>query len=211
MPKQKFAVEKGCDKRLEVSWKGMWKDVTVNLDGNTIGQFMDKNELKTGKDFSSPAGTINVQLAKVGFTPVLQVKLNGEHLEGSQASPEGMLNTAVGILYFLGGFNVLLGVIAEIMRTDFLLSLTGGIFGALFGAVYLVCAYFAKKRSAVALGIGLALLTIDTLLIFYYAAEAGGDAPTGGIVIRVFFIIGIWGGFKGIKELKKKEGTQAMQ
>lgn len=34
MPKQTYALETGGPKRLEVSWKGLYKDLTIALDGH---------------------------------------------------------------------------------------------------------------------------------------------------------------------------------
>ena len=58
MPTQRYALESGGDKRLEVSWKGFWKNLTVKLDGNVIGTVAGQKELKAGQGFELPDGSV---------------------------------------------------------------------------------------------------------------------------------------------------------
>jgi len=57
MPKQAFAFERDGPKRLEVSWKGRWKNVTVQLDGAPIGTVPGQKELSAGQEFQLPDGS----------------------------------------------------------------------------------------------------------------------------------------------------------
>ena len=47
MPKLKYALERGEDKSLEISWKGRWKNTEVRLKGNLLGVIPTKKELRT--------------------------------------------------------------------------------------------------------------------------------------------------------------------
>lgn len=57
MPKQAYALEALGEKRLEISWKGMYKDVTVSLDGNSIGIIPNQKALSAGQEFRSIDGS----------------------------------------------------------------------------------------------------------------------------------------------------------
>ena len=51
MPKQSFALEAQGPKRLEIQWKGNWKNVTITLDGEVVGTIPDSKSMS----FSSSA------------------------------------------------------------------------------------------------------------------------------------------------------------
>ena len=52
MPTKKSALEQSGPTRLEVSWKHIWKNLTVRFDGNEIGSIAGQKELKAGQEFS---------------------------------------------------------------------------------------------------------------------------------------------------------------
>jgi hypothetical protein len=113
MPKQRFALEEGGEKRLEVSWKGLYKDVTVSLDGNPIGVVPNKKALSAGQAFSLPDGsTIKIQLVRKLMSTELQVLRNGEPLPGSSSDPQTRFKTAYGMVYFVAGLNLVLGLVS---------------------------------------------------------------------------------------------------
>src|SRR5690349_9384101 len=88
MPKQTFALEAGGEKRLEVSWGGMFKNTTVSLDGNSIGVIPDQKALLAGQEFRLPDGsTIKVQLVRSFISTELRVFRNGQPLPGSASDP----------------------------------------------------------------------------------------------------------------------------
>jgi hypothetical protein len=65
MPKLKYALERGGDKSLEISWKGRFKNTEVRLKGNLIGVIPNKKVLRTGQIFQLPDGTsLKVQFVK---------------------------------------------------------------------------------------------------------------------------------------------------
>lgn len=57
MPSSEYALVADGPKRLEVQWKGLWKDVTLSFDGQELGVIENKKALKIGADFALPDGT----------------------------------------------------------------------------------------------------------------------------------------------------------
>jgi len=56
MPKQAYAFEPDGEKRLEISWKAMWKETTVTLDGTVLGVIPDVKALRAGQEFGLVVG-----------------------------------------------------------------------------------------------------------------------------------------------------------
>jgi hypothetical protein len=46
-----YALEPGGPEQLELTWGGGWKNLTVSVDGKSVGIVADPKELKTGREF----------------------------------------------------------------------------------------------------------------------------------------------------------------
>lgn len=199
MPTRMYAIEKDGEKRLALSWKSFWKDFTVALDGQVIGIFSGQKELEKGQTFQLPDGsTLDVKLARTLMSADLQVLRNGKPLPGSGSDPRVRLKQSYGFIYFIGGFNLLLGFIALLFQVDFLYELGIGFYSILVGLIYLLLAFFVQRRSKLALILALLFYGIETIL-----GVIGGLAA--GVVVRIFFMIFMWQGFKAIKELRAED------
>ena len=151
MPSAKYALEKDGPKRIEVSWKGMWKEFTVRFDGRKVGTIADSKELKAGRVFLLPDGSgLKVQLVQRFIQPELQLLRNGRPLPGSASDPEARLKLAYGMVLFVGGLNVVLGLVAELGQVAFLQGIGLGIGSIIFGLLFIGLALLVKRRSAVA-------------------------------------------------------------
>src|SRR3989338_8646289 len=85
MPTRKYALERGGIRKLEISWRILWKNITVRLDGKEIGSIANQKELIAGREFSLIDGSIlKVKLIQ-GFAPELQVTKNGQAIPGSDS------------------------------------------------------------------------------------------------------------------------------
>lgn len=63
MPRQKFALESGAPKRLELSWRWQWRTLTIHLDGIHIGGVANNTQLLAGPTSSLDDGSLlQVQL-----------------------------------------------------------------------------------------------------------------------------------------------------
>ena len=203
MPKKKYPLRPVGPKRLEVSWRWMWKDLTIRLDGNQIGSIATQKELKAGREFSLEGGlTLKVQLARQ-LSPELHLLIDGRPVSGSASDPAQLLRVASGIVFFIAGLNIVLGFAAELFQVDLLLALGVGVGSIFFGVIFLPLGFFIKRRSMLALAAAIGLFVLDGLLSMVLAVEQGGRVPTGGIVARVILMIPMVRGFGAIRALKR--------
>jgi hypothetical protein len=208
MPKKQYALEKGGAKRLELSWGGMWRNFTVRLDGEVVGTIENQKALRAGQTFAlADDSQIHVQLVtKVGSTE-LQVTRDGQPLPGSAADPEQRVKTAYGILFFIAGLNIVLGLIGLIARSELLASLGLGLGSVIFGLFFLGAAFFVMRRSQIALILAIIVFALDAILGIVLAVGAGGSPAIGGLIARVILFIPLVNGVKAIKELRGEGGA----
>ena len=183
--------------RITVSWKSFWKDVTVEFDGSVIGTIPNQKELQNGRTFELPDGSsLEIKLVRTWSSTVLQILRDGKPLPGSGSDPTTKLKQSYGILYFIGGLNFILGTIASLFQIEFLLDLGMGIYSVIVGSIYLLLAFFVQRKSKIALGMAIGLYGLETILALI-------SGVTSGIIVRVFFIVFMWPGFKAINKLRE--------
>ncbi|MFN2110692.1 MAG: hypothetical protein ACK2UI_13590 [Anaerolineae bacterium] len=205
MAKLTYALEPGGSKRLEISWKGMYKDFMVKLDDEVIGELSGQKELKAGRQFALPDGSsLSVQLVQKLYSAELQILRNGQPLPGSSSDPENRLKNAYGMVFFVAGLNLFLGLIAWLFQVEFLQDIGIGFYSIIFGLVFLVLGFFVKRRSALALILAIAIFALDALL----GLLAGGASYATGLVVRVILIIPMVQGVGAIRALKQRETTE---
>jgi hypothetical protein len=207
MPKQSYALEPNGPKRLQISWGTFWKNITVTLDGSLIGTIPDQKALRQGRQFTLPDGsTLSVQFSQNLAGAELRVLRNGQPLPGSASDPESRLKVAAGVIFFVTGLNILLGLIAVFFQVDFLLQLGLGWFSVIFGLVFLFLGIFTQRRSQVALIIAIVLFGLDGLLGIVGAVMAGYAPSIPGLFMRILLLIPMIQGVSAIKQLKQQEG-----
>jgi len=205
MPKQSFALEAGGEKRLEISWKGMYKDVTVSLDGNSIGVIPNQKALSAGQEFRLvDSSTIKVQLVNKFMSAELQVFRNGQPIPGSASDPQTKLKNAYGMVYFVAGLNLVLGFISFLFNVEFLQQIGIGFGSILFGLVFLALGFFVQRKSSVALILAIVIFALDGIVGVFFAASQGYNPGSGGIIARLFLLIPMVQGLGAIKTLKNK-------
>lgn len=213
MAKILFALEPGGENRLQVSWKGMYKETSVFLDGQLVGTIQGQKALVSGQDFTLIDGSLlHVQLVSKVFNTELQVLRNGQPLPGSASDPKTRLKTAYIITYFIAGWNLILGLIATLFQVEFLQELGIGFYSLVFGLIFLVLAIFIQRKSLAALIIAIVIFIADGVLGFVFAAMGGAAPSTAGVLGRIFLLIPMFQGIGAIKALKKQaESQQASQ
>ena len=203
MPTQRYALESGGAKRLEVSWKGLWKNLAIKLDGNVVGTIAGQKELKAGQDLELPDGSVlHVQLVQKFSSTELQILRNGEPLPGSASDPVQRLKTAYGMVFFVAGLNIVLGVIAGLFQVEFLYAIGIGWGSVVFGVIFLVLGFFVKRESMVALILAIVIFALDGIMGFFLAAQQGAT-PTSGIIARIFLLIPMVQGVGAIRAIKQ--------
>jgi hypothetical protein len=205
MPTQRYALESGGPERLEVTWKGVYKNFTIKLDDKVIGSFPGQKELKAGQDFALPDGSVlHAQLIQKLSGAELQILRNGEPLPGSAADPEQRLKVAYGIVFFVAGLNIVLGLIAILFQIEFLQAAGISIGSVVFGLIFLALGFLVKRGSAIALLIAIVLFALDGVLGLVFAIVGGFNPSIAGIVTRIILIIPMVQGVGAIRALKQE-------
>lgn len=208
MPKKTYALERNGPARVEIEWRGKWKDVRVRADGAELGIFANKNELEAGREFSLPSGgVLAVQLVR-GFAAVeLRVMRDGVSVPGSAGDPAQRVKEAAYMLYFIAALNVVLGGLVELARVEFLGSIGAGWASVVGGAIFALLGWQTSKRSRVALSLGIGLLALDTIWLLVNAIQSVQSPAIGGLVARLFFFTPLANGLRGLRELRSGEHT----
>jgi hypothetical protein len=205
MPKKKYSLEPGGAGRVEIEWRGIWKDVRVRLDGHELGVFANKTELEAGREFALPTGgVLGVQLVRRFAAVELRVLRDGVPLPGSATDPRERVKQAAYVLYFIAALNVALGALAELAGVDFLRSIGLGWASVAEGAIYAVLGWRTWKSSSIALGLGIALYALDTLVLLYDSLHATAGVAPGGLIARLYFFVPLVNGFQALRELDRK-------
>ena len=204
MPKQSFAFEKDGPKGLEVAWKGRWKNVTVRLDGETMGPVLGQRELMAGQELQLPDGsTLSLQLVKKLTVLELQLLRDGQPLPDSATDPELVLRGAYVVLFFIAGLNIVLGSIAYLFQAETLLRMGMGFYSIIFGVVFLVMGRFVRRQSLIALVIAIVIFALDSILSLVLASSQGSTTNVVGMVTRAFLLLPMIQGIGAIQEIRK--------
>ena len=206
MPKQSYALEAGGKKRLELFWKGMFNNLNVVLDGQSIGVIPNQKALSQGQTFELEDGsTLKVQLVRSLMATEVQVLRDGEPLPGSASDPQSRYKNAYLIVYFIAGLNLLLGVLASLFNVALLQQLGIGFGSILLGFVYLVLGFFVQKKSSLALVLAIVLFAADSLFGVVMTVFEGGSPGFAGLIMRVVLLIPMFQGVPAVKALKTKK------
>ena len=206
MPSQKFALEQGGNKRLEISWKGLWKSITSRMDYLLFGVIPNQKELREGREFKLLDGTaLHIQLVQGLASSELRVLRDGAPLPGTGSDPRMRLKQAYGVLYFIGALNLLAGALAGLFRIQFLQELGFGWISAGFGIIFLLLAFLVQKQSLVALWTAILLFCVDILL-----SLLGGGFTVPNLLMRILFLILMIGGIRAIKDLKEERNNSGL-
>lgn len=207
MAKKTFALESGGPQRLELSWGMFWKNFQVTLDGKPVGTVSGgQKELKQGVEFSLPDGsTLDIQLMQSFMNVELRVQRDGVPLPGSASDPEQRVKNAAYLLYFLAGFNTLVGVVAMVINSEVLENMGLGLGSIIFGALVAVLGFFSYRRSRVAMVLAILLYAADGLYTLASYSGPGSTPPAAGIIFRIYIIYALVQAVKAAGELSRQD------
>jgi hypothetical protein len=117
-------------------------------------------------------------------------------------NPIRKLNIACGILFFIGGLNLAAGVTALVLKVEILLTMGLGFWTIVYGGVFLILGFWAMKKSAIALGIGIGLFLLDTILSLFFAVEKVSTPPVGILIARILLIFIMIQGFLAVRIMR---------
>ena len=205
MPKKSFYLDQDKQERINITSGFSWRNTKIIHNGSVIGSFKNQKELKEGGEFTLDSErNLSVKLAGK-FQPELELLINGEVIKGSPTDPAMQLKNAGGLAIGIGSLSILAGFIAEVWQIPRLLEAGIGIGSIIVGVVIIILGIFVKKRSFVALAVIVGLIILDIVAGVYFAINSTTDAnPSTGVIIKVFFLMGLFKGFRAIKELRKR-------
>ncbi|MEZ4381285.1 MAG: hypothetical protein R3A79_08040 [Nannocystaceae bacterium] len=203
MPKKLYPLSPGSSSSVELEWRGMWKDFTVRVDGQELGQMNGQKELTQGGSWTLADGsTLQVKLGKSLLGAQLEATRDGVPLPGSGSDPQAQVNGAAGVAFFIAGLNVLLGVVAIVTEAELLARLGIGWGSLVFGVIFLGLGFAIRKGSPAAVIAAVALFALDGMIGLVSSIEAGLRPGVGGIVFRVFLIVAMAKGIGAARQLK---------
>lgn len=217
MPTHKFPFKIGGPKRMEVSRPMLSNTFTVKVDGKTLFQFPG-GELKRGVNHETRSGTRIHISHKSSFTANgFDVRINGKSLPGSVSHPLYRVTIAYQAIYFVAAVNLIIGVLNALKMNPLPTLVGAGITPVIVGGIYLFLAFFVQGKSRIALGIAIIGFTIDSVLLVVSifsglglnSASIGGF--TGGMFVRVFFLIYMVQGFMALNEIYAEEKRSAQK
>lgn len=204
MPKISYAFEKGGPKKLEIAYKGLYKNLTVTVDGRQVGEFTEQKELTSGKSFTLKDGSLlKVQLVSNFAGTELRVLRNGQALPDSASNPETRVKTAWGVLFFIAGLNLLLGAVTLFVESDYLEQMGFGWYNLIYGVFFLGMGFLVRRLSNVALILSILVFSADTVMSLFTADNFDTSPSLFWLISRIVLIIPLVQGVSAIMDLKK--------
>ena len=203
MIREAFELETGGEKRLELVWRGYWKDFTVILDGKSLGMIPNVKTLSHGCDVQLPDGSVlGIRVDRKLLGSSLILLRDGQPVPGSATSPQRVIKNASDAVYFISGMSLLLGLISELFHIQLLQQNGIGYGSMIVGFIYMPLAYYTHEGSRLALGLAIFLFLLDGVGGFVLSIM-GGTIPIEGIFIRFALLILMVRGMGAITSLKQ--------
>ncbi|MEL7643157.1 MAG: hypothetical protein AAGU25_03510 [bacterium] len=211
MPKQDYAFELNGPRRLEISWGMFWKNIIIRLDGQELDTFANQNEFRQGKEYKLDDGSVlSVRLVNSLMGQDVQVARNGKPLPGTMQDPQTRLRSSYVLLYFIGGWKILFGILGLAVNGVDFSVLSRNFIDMFVGLVFILMAYLVHKRlSLIALIAGIALFAGDSLYSAYTLYQAGQQQNVFSLLIQVFLVYYLYQGVRAIKKVKAERESSA--
>lgn len=147
MPTQQLSFAHGEEPRVTLSWESYYKEFTVAVDGEEVGQIEGgMRELKKGRQFQLADGSeLALQLQNSFLMEEIAVSRDGVPLPGSAAHPNTKLAMAYWATIGYGVIALILGAVAYFNQTELLLRYGFTVRSLLFGGLLLLSAMFMRK------------------------------------------------------------------
>jgi hypothetical protein len=107
----------------------------------------------------------------------------------SEKSLNPLIKSAAWLIYFIGGLNFVLGVVAVVLKPDLLKQLGIGSATIISGVIFFVLGYFVMKKSLVALIIAMAFVALSTVFYFVSVTRLGFQPNLYAVVIRIALLV----------------------
>jgi len=196
MPKKTYYLEEGKEDPLHTSWGFAWKNFTITYQGKEVGVIPNQKALKVPSHFTLEDGrNITVQLV-TGMQPYLDIQLNGKPLSGSAGDPLTKIKGAAIYTWCMGGLISIVSMLLSTFLGEY------WILAVLEGLVFVGLGFwiwFSKSTASVIITMILAI--IQAIMVLSLLVQADNPRITGGIVIKVFWIVTLFRAIPATKEI----------
>ena len=200
MAKKKYLIDGNADKELMFRWNAGWRSTEVFWNQEQIVAF-GKEEIRTGANIDIPGiGQLELKLEKGIFT-YLSSKIDGKHIPNSMGDPKYMLRQIFILMLVLGIINISIGLALFFLNKNNDIA-QFGLINAALGGIQILLGYGILKAIFPALIAAVILMGADMVITVIYSGE---NTSSGGVFIKLFFMIFILRGFKAFKEKRRIE------
>ena len=204
MPSKTYYLDAAKTEALTAKWGLFFKNVEILYNGQSLGTVPSKQALEQGYEFSLPDGRrLVAQLTRSLHQQELELRLGGQPVPGSATDPHERLRQAWYTLLFIGGLNLVLGLVAVWQQVEVLQNLGIGWGSVIEGLLYAGLGWWGYKRLApAAFAIAGVLFVLDGVLMIGASVSAGGNPGIGGLFMRFFLTVLIYRGFQAARHLR---------
>lgn len=198
MASKSFALVEGETERLELKWRGRFKELVVSLDGVQLNaEAFSQSELKQGQVLMLPDGS---RLFVAREKNQLEVTRNGEPVPGSATHPLTQAKGAATLLWLIAGLTLILGIVVYASSGDILWFSVGSV--VLFG----VLGFLVRNGSLAALWVGIVVYSVDALFTLF-AGLSGEGFSFSTLIIKAFLIVGLVRSLPALRQLQAAKAT----
>lgn len=213
MPSKTYYLDAAKTEALTAKWGMFFKNVEIIYNGQSLGIVPSKQALAQGYEFSLPDGrSLVAQLTRNLYQQELELRLSGQPVPGSATDPHERLKQAWYTLLFIGGLNLVLGLVAVFQQVEVLQSLGIGWGSVVEGLLYAGLGWWGYKQLApAAFAIAAVLFVLDGVLMIGASVSAGGNPGIGGLFMRFFLTVLVFRGFQAARHLRAQRQLAASE
>jgi hypothetical protein len=207
MPHKTYFLDTEKKEKLELQWKGSYKDFTIKLDNNELDIIKTKKELKKGREFVTGYNKkLEIRLVRqLGIIFRIEILFNDKPVPGTMTDPQRQLTGLfyfilfIALLYIISGIAGLISGIPAF--SDHGIGLNSIIYGVLFIMMGLM---ISKRQSMFALIAVVSLIGLDIIFVLIRITEYGVKSnPWPTIVIKMLLMLYLCKGFPAIMRLRQ--------
>jgi hypothetical protein len=207
MPTKTYYLDAARTEPILLSWGLFWKNFTISQNGAELLRLPSTKALRDGASVTLADGRVlSAQLKRQLVQEELELLLDGRPLPGSATHPHFRLQQAVYALVFVGGLNLLLGLVAELGAVAWLQRYGFGYATAGIGLLFFGLAWWARvKVASLPIYLGMSLLVLDVVLAFASVGQNDAPPPTAGLFLRLFLILILYKGATAARQIPQRQ------
>ena len=207
MPHKIYFLNTEKKEKLDLYWKGSFKDFTVNLDNNELGVIKTKKQLKEGREFIIGYNKkLEIRLImQLGIFPGIEVLFNDKPVQGTMTDPKRQLNEIFYFILFIAMLYIVSGLAGLIFNITTLNEHGIGLNSMIYGVLFIMMGLIINKRQSMfALIAVISLIGLDIIFIIIRIAEYEVKSnPWPTIVIKMLFMLYLCKGFSALMRLRQ--------